>query len=56
MARRVKGWSAFNTEEKLQALHEDVNTALDLVEVLSRRAEAIESLLKRTAARPPLQG
>lgn len=49
MARR-RGWSQFSTDEKLEALKADVNTALDMAEHHKRQLEEIQENVKRIAA------
>jgi chaperonin cofactor prefoldin len=47
MAKRARGWSDFNTDEKLEALKADVNVALDIAEDLKKRMEKLEAAISR---------
>jgi hypothetical protein len=47
MAKRARGWSDFNTDEKLEALKADVNVALDIAEDLKKRMEKLEAAINR---------
>lgn len=49
MAKR-RGWSQFSTEEKLEALRDDLNRALDLAERNGRRLDTAEENIKRISA------
>jgi hypothetical protein len=41
--RRRRGWSDFDTDEKLEALRADVNRALDLIEELRQWKEQTDA-------------
>lgn len=41
------GWSKMDHEQKLQALREDVNTALDMAEDQEKRLKRVEDGLQR---------
>jgi ubiquinone biosynthesis protein UbiJ len=45
--KKTKGWSHFNTDEKLEALRDDVNNALDIVEALTKRIEKLETAFNK---------
>lgn len=47
MARRARGWSDFDTDEKLEALREDVNVALDKIEELTKAVENLTQKVNR---------
>lgn len=45
-----RGWSQFSPDEKLEALREDVNRALDIAERNAKKLEEIEENLQRIIA------
>ncbi len=47
MRKRARGWSDFDTNEKLEALRDDVNDALNSVEDLKKRMEEMEAIINR---------
>ena len=48
MARR-RGWSQFDTDEKLEALRGDINVALDQIEELQKWKEQTDATIRRIA-------
>jgi len=48
MGRR-RGWSDFDTDEKLEALRNDVNRALDLAEELEKSLRQLRADMARVA-------
>jgi hypothetical protein len=50
MRARRRGWSDMNQDEKLRALWEDTNTALDMAEDQERRLKTLELGFQRLAA------
>lgn len=48
--RRRRGWSDFDNDEKLEALRNDVNRALDLSEELDKSIKQLRADMERLAA------
>jgi ubiquinone biosynthesis protein UbiJ len=47
MKKKTKRWNNFSTDEKLEALRDDVNSALDMVEALTKRIEKLETAVNK---------
>jgi cell division septum initiation protein DivIVA len=47
MAKRKRGWSNLDVDDKLEALRDDVNVALDIAEDLKKRMEQVETAINR---------
>jgi hypothetical protein len=50
MRRRARGWSDFDTDEKLDALRNDVNRALDVAEELKKSLKQTRDEMMRLGA------
>jgi hypothetical protein len=48
--RTRRGWSQFDTNEKLEALRADVMNALDMAEDQERRIKALETAMRSLAS------
>jgi hypothetical protein len=46
---RARGWSQMDTNEKLEALQNDVNTALDMAEAQEKRLKLLEDAFGKLA-------